>query len=221
MHRRSTPFALFFAVTCAALPLAASPLLKKVLTLVHSDNACKSVGGKVVGHTELMFDNGNGTFSTLTVTQCQFEVKSTAKKASLVSPSTAAEASTVVFDKIVEVSGMSGELEKAEQVTIFAPSDAALAKQPRLADRLLASPSAARSFVKAHIILGKRGALFEKTTTSDQEPPSDAVARRFRAKDGRMMLGTAEIVMGNLELPNGFIHIIDEVLPTKPGGVKP
>ena len=220
MHRRSTPLILFVAVACA-LPVAAAPLLRKVMTLVHSDNACKSVGGKVVGHTELMFDEGNGNYSTLTVTQCEFEVKDKPKKTSLVSPSSMPAASVTVFDKIVEVSGMSDELEKAEQITIFAPSDAALAKQTRLVDRLLASPSAARSFVMTHVILGKRGPLLEKSTTSDQEPPRDAVARRFRIKNSRMMLGTAEIVIGNLELPNGVIHVIDEVLPTKPGAVKP
>lgn len=208
--------------TLSAMALGAGLLLKKTV-LVMSDESCGEIKGEVTGHRNVKYQDPNtGAWTDYTMTACRITV---AEKARVSPPSVSTNlaglSETTTFSRVVETAGMSETLDKEKEITVFAPSNAAMKKMsPRLMDELMSDRAAAREFVLRHCVLGKRfafdGEMIKNTATlGDAMTGGDRMVRRVTFQSNRPQVGESSIVIADLDTENDVIHVIDSILRDK------
>lgn len=95
--------------------------------------------------------------------------------------------------------------------TVFAPTDEAFAKIPKeKLEALLKDKKALTAVLTYHVVAGKvmaaDAAKLDAAKTVNGQPV------KIEAKDGKVMVGGAEVVKADIECTNGVIHVIDAVL---------
>ncbi|WP_433477382.1 fasciclin domain-containing protein [Spirillospora sp. CA-142024] len=110
----------------------------------------------------------------------------------------------------IEKAGLTGTLDSAKDITVFAPANKAFEKIPKnRLDKLLADKKTLASILNYHVI-GKRIS------------PSGLGAGRFKTLQGATltasgsgdsyMVGAANVLCGNVQTANATVYIIDSVL---------
>lgn len=192
--------------------------------LTFSDGDCTSIGGSVAAHTKLRVKDAQGNFTLVTVTRCKVpvsEARSRRPEQDTPSQVMAQMATLKGFARILRVAEAEADIDRAEDVTLWAPSDKALDKLPaETLALLMKDKSAAQQFVNRHMVSGKRIA-FDLTPSRKAGNPdepvkgSDGVLRKIVAALERVSISGAQLFAVDIETSNGVIHIIDSVLPER------
>ncbi len=121
------------------------------------------------------------------------------------------------FAKIVKTAQMGATLQKKGPYTLFAPTDKALSKlSPSTLKDLTASPARAKRFVNGHIVSGK--IMTDKLKKGKSRTTISGRTLAVSMEKGRIHVGQARIIHGDLVCTNGVIHSIDTVLTTGKSG---
>ncbi|MEO8201077.1 MAG: fasciclin domain-containing protein [Gemmatimonadota bacterium] len=115
------------------------------------------------------------------------------------------------FLKVVDMAGLTAQLQGAGPFTVFAPTDEAFARIPAATrDSLMADNAALETVVKNHIVSGK--------ITSDEVRHGNAGVGFMGGNPlsvdttgASVRVNGAEVVKGNIVATNGLIHAIDTV----------
>ncbi len=125
------------------------------------------------------------------------------------------------FNRAVQIAGLTNELNKATQLTVFVPDDSAFGRVPKakLAE-LLADKSALRKLLRHHMVDGVFDALTliqNSPTLKDLDGHDLKVLKRrgipFTRIDGSVLIGS------NYHATNGLVHVLNDVI--WPGVVVP
>jgi len=110
-----------------------------------------------------------------------------------------------------EAAGLADELATLPALTLFAPTDDAFAAlPPGTVDSLLANPEALADILLYHVVGAKKGVftLFWDRAAETLQGGSVDISIR----DGKVFINEATLLNPNLNAPNGYIHVIDQVL---------
>ena len=98
--------------------------------------------------------------------------------------------------------------------TVFAPTDEAFAKLPAGAlEALLKDKAKLTAVLTYHVVAGKVLAKDVLKLSSAKTVQGGEV--KITAKDGKVMVDSAQVVKTDIEASNGVIHVIDSVLMPK------
>lgn len=123
------------------------------------------------------------------------------------------------FVAVVQASGIEPALLQAQDLTVFAPTDAAFeAWWPQSGTsraELLADPARAAAFVRDHLVdraMGRTELPTGRaiTTSSGSVFKVESVTEGLVATDGRQ--GRARVLEGSVPVSQGFVHLVDAVL---------
>lgn len=219
MHpaNRKTLFSLFF-LGMAAILAATVVGLRKVMVTAWTDEGCVAIGGKVVGHEDIFIESPSGDLEKVTVTKCEIATKP--KKPKAVGTATAfvdEMPNLSTFSAILETSGLAATVDSVKDMTLLSPTDAAIARLPkRLVDQLQTDRVAASTFVKRHLVVGSRVSVAAKQGLRARLARSiqgqDRVSRSIDLKDGKLSVGSANVLAVDIETGNGTLLILDNVL---------
>ena len=119
---------------------------------------------------------------------------------------------------LVEKAGLTDALNAQDPITFFAPSDAAIGKLNAMQyDDILKSENRTqlRALLLGHLAEG-RIALAQALETGSAKTRAGTYLYLHRDKDGKPMTSDAHIVKADIEAGNGIIHILDDVLVSRP-----
>ena len=131
-----------------------------------------------------------------------------AKPKSLVDLATAA---TPTLAKALEAAGLV-EMVGKETLTVFAPSDAAFAAIQKDVDELLKPENKAKlvALLQNHVV---KGAVMAADLKDGQEVTmANGKKVKVSVKDGKVMIGTANVTQPDVKASNGVVHLIDAVI---------
>jgi len=111
------------------------------------------------------------------------------------------------FQSLLTSANLSTSLDARKSVTIFAPSNEALAAA--------GTPSSLTSTANAHIIPNFSGYL-PRLKNGDKYTTIAGGALAISVRDGKHYVNDAQIISADIVTDNGVIHIIDKVLSTGP-----
>jgi transforming growth factor-beta-induced protein len=124
----------------------------------------------------------------------------------------------------VEAAGLTSALTGNDQLTVFAPTDAAFAKLPAgTVDALLKDIPTLKSILLYHVSPGRQsGSRLQRATTTETLQGSPVVIAREQpgyftnSRSGKVSVNGVNVAAANIAAKNGMIHVIDEVLlPSK------
>lgn len=108
--------------------------------------------------------------------------------------------------------GLVETLQSEGPFTVFAPTDAAFAAIQSEVDKLLMPESKDKlvAILTYHVVSGK-------TMAADLEDGQELTTveggkLKVMIKDGKVMIGNAQVTSADIEASNGVIHVIDKVL---------
>ncbi len=192
--------------------------------LTFSDGDCTSIGGSVEAHKKMRVKDAEGNFMLVTVTRCKVpvsEARSLRPEQETPSMVISQMPNLKGFAKILRVAGAGTTIDRAEDLTLWAPSDKALDKLPaETLAILMKEKDAAQQFVNRHLVSGKRIA-FDLTParkggkTDEPITGSDGMSRKIVATSDRVSIAGSKLFAADIETSNGVIHIIDSVLPER------
>jgi uncharacterized surface protein with fasciclin (FAS1) repeats len=116
----------------------------------------------------------------------------------------------------VQAAGLVDTLKGTGPFTVFAPTDEAFAKLPEGTIATLLKPENKDMLVKIltyHVVAGKVKAADVVKLTSAKTVQGQEVT--VKAKDGKVMINSSNVVKTDIEATNGVIHVIDTVLMPK------
>lgn len=119
------------------------------------------------------------------------------------------------FVKLIDQAGLVEDIERLNEVTIFAPTNEAFAKMDKQQLETLLAPENTANLMymlQAHVLPSKVSSLQFNTTqrialTEDSYIPVDVTLGGTNVS-----IGGANIVKNNVEASNGFIHVVDNVI---------
>jgi uncharacterized surface protein with fasciclin (FAS1) repeats len=117
----------------------------------------------------------------------------------------------------VQAAGLVETLQGSGPFTVFAPTDAAFAKLPAGAlEGLLANPEQLRAVLLYHVVPGR--VMAEQVVGLESALTAQGGAVSVQVREGRVSVGSAQVVQADVHASNGVIHVIDTVLlpPTHP-----
>ena len=119
------------------------------------------------------------------------------------------------FDKYLCRSCMSSYLEGGQQVTIFAPSNAAFDALPtEMKNSLLLNPNKLKRFILQHTY---KGLLLTTNLQPGVEyglrPMDGKLLRILKSASGKVTINSdSKILIGDIMANNGVLHVIDKVI---------
>jgi uncharacterized surface protein with fasciclin (FAS1) repeats len=112
----------------------------------------------------------------------------------------------------VNAAGLTETLKGPGPFTLFAPTDSAFAKlPPGTVESLLAEPATLKDILLFHVVPGKVMAADAAKLSKAASVLGDSLSIMVMP-DGKIMIGDANVVIGDIEASNGVIHVIDKVL---------
>ncbi len=118
--------------------------------------------------------------------------------------------------KAIEAAGLVETLKGPGPFTVFAPTEEAFAKlPPGTIESLLQDVPQLKNILLYHVIPGKIMAadLVQLTNTATVLGPELTIAK---TEDGKVTIGSATVLITDIEAKNGVIHAIDTVLIPPP-----
>ena len=118
---------------------------------------------------------------------------------------------------LVKAAGLEGALTGTDQLTVFAPTDAAFAKVPKATVAMLTKPEnkdKLAALLKYHIVSGKVMAadvLKLKSGTGVESLAGPKIVVTHTSK-GVFLNGKTKVVKTDIAADNGVIHVIDAVI---------
>jgi uncharacterized surface protein with fasciclin (FAS1) repeats len=113
--------------------------------------------------------------------------------------------------KALEAAGLIETLKGPGPYTVFAPTDEAFAKVPKdKLESLLKDKKALTGVLTYHVVPGKVMAADVVKLDSAKTVQGKMVA--IAAKDGKVKINSANVIMADIPCKNGVIHVIDAVL---------
>ena len=112
----------------------------------------------------------------------------------------------------VTAAGLIPTLQGAGPFTVFAPTDAAFAAIQSDVDKLL-KPESKDKLVKIltyHVVSGKT--MSSGLKDGQELTTVEGGKLKVMIKDGKVMIGNAQVTSADIEASNGVIHVIDKVL---------
>lgn len=112
------------------------------------------------------------------------------------------------FDRIVAASGLGDEMDKAKALTLFVPSNAALASMgDGGVDQLVGDPDAAKAFVQRHAVDAK---LSVTDLLNHGDPVTDEAGTVWKVAvvDGQPTVGGAGFGPRDIPMRNGYLHVL-------------
>jgi uncharacterized surface protein with fasciclin (FAS1) repeats len=107
--------------------------------------------------------------------------------------------------------GLADTLATTDNLTVFAPTDAAFAKIPAATlDALLKDKAALTDVLTYHVVGAKVPASVAVTLTEATMLDGKKVSVRFDGKD--LFINDAKVIATDIQAKNGIIHVIDTVL---------
>ncbi len=121
---------------------------------------------------------------------------------------------------LVKKAGLTDALNAQGPITLFAPSDAAIETWRRNGtqyDEIVKSENRTqlRTLLLGHVVEG-RISLAQALETGSAKTRAGSYLYLHRDKDGKPMTSDAHIVKADIEASNGIIHILDDVLVSRP-----
>ncbi len=162
--------------------------------------------------------------SRLLLTACAisaFAVSATAADLGMQQPdivaTAAAAGSFKTLAAALTAAGLVDTLKGAGPFTVFAPTDEAFAKIPKAdLDALLADKKALTKVLMAHVVAGKvMAADVLKMKDGDMVATAGGDKVALGLKDGKVMIGGANVTKTDIVAGNGVIHVIDTVIMPK------
>lgn len=115
----------------------------------------------------------------------------------------------------VEAAGIAEQLEAAEAITVFAPTDSAFAALPDGAlDLLLATPTGDLTDVLQQHIVARNLSIADVAFNTSLVTLLGENLIISEDTDGTIRVGGAVVTVADLQIENGTVHIIDQVLET-------
>ena len=125
---------------------------------------------------------------------------------------TIASTSAKTLAAAVTAAGLVPTLQGAGPFTVFAPTDAAFAAIQSDVDKLLKPESKAKlsKILTYHVVSGKT----MSTDLKDGQEITTVEGGKLKVaiKNGKVMIGNANVTSADIEASNGVIHVIDKVL---------
>ena len=128
---------------------------------------------------------------------------------------TIASTSAKTLAAAVTAAGLVETLQGTGPFTVFAPTDAAFAAIQTEVDKLLKpeNKAALSKILTYHVVAGK---VMAADLKDGQEITTVQGGKlKVKIKDGKVMIGNANVTTANIEASNGVIHVIDKVLLPK------
>lgn len=111
----------------------------------------------------------------------------------------------------VEAAGLTETLATSENITVFAPTDAAFAALPDgTVDGLLRDIPTLTAVLTYHVVGAKVPASVAITLPKADTLNGKEISLRFDGTD--LFVNQAKVIMKDIEASNGLIHVIDSVL---------
>ena len=128
---------------------------------------------------------------------------------------TIASTSAKTLAAAVTAAGLVETLKGAGPFTVFAPTDAAFTAIQSDVDKLLKpeSKAALAKVLTYHVVSGK--VLAADLKDGQEVTTVQGGKLKVSIKDGKVMIGGANVTAANVEASNGVIHVIDKVLLPK------
>ena len=112
---------------------------------------------------------------------------------------------------LAKQAGLVGALEGKGPLTVFAPTDAAFAKVPKVTLAALAhNRKELRAVLLYHVLKGRITAA--KLVKLHSVKTLNGQSLRVRVKNGVVTVGGVRVIKTNIAASNGIIHVIDGVL---------
>ena len=112
----------------------------------------------------------------------------------------------------INAAGLTETLKGPGPFTVFAPTDGAFAQlAPGTVESLLADLPTLKNILLFHVVPGKVMAADAAKLTKAATVFGDSISVMVMP-DGKIMVGEATVVIGDIEATNGVIHVIDKVL---------
>ena len=112
----------------------------------------------------------------------------------------------------INAAGLTETLKGPGPFTVFAPTDGAFAQlPPGTVESLLADLPTLKNILLFHVVPGKVMAAEAAKLTKAATVFGDSISV-MAMPDGKIMVGDANVVIGDIEATNGVIHVIDKVL---------
>ena len=125
---------------------------------------------------------------------------------------TIASTSAKTLAAAVTAAGLVPTLQGAGPFTVFAPTDAAFAAIQSDVDKLLKPESKAKlsKILTYHVVSGKT----MSTDLKDGQEITTVEGGKLKVaiKNGKVMIGNANVTSADIKASNGVIHVIDKVL---------
>lgn len=115
------------------------------------------------------------------------------------------------FNRVVTASGLAGTLDDADELTIFAPSNAAFEELgPDDTEALIADPAASAAFVQSHAV----PAAVALSDLLGGGSLTDLAGNELMvgSDEGVVRVGGAIVVLPNISTDNGYLHVVDSII---------
>lgn len=119
------------------------------------------------------------------------------------------------FVKLIEQAGLVEDIERLQDVTLFAPTNEAFAKMDREELETLLMPENQAQLMymlQAHVLPNKVSSLQFNTTQRIEMTEDSYIPIDVSLGGTNVLIGGASIIKNNIEASNGFIHVIDNVI---------
>jgi len=116
----------------------------------------------------------------------------------------------------LQAGGLVETLQGDGPFTVFAPTDAAFAKLPPGTVESLLEPANKAQLVEIlelHVVSGR--VYSDAVVKAGSAATLQGQALSFKVRDGKVVVGTANVGPADLQASNGVVHVIDEVLLPK------
>ena len=111
----------------------------------------------------------------------------------------------------VQAAGLVDTLKGKGPFTVFAPTDDAFAKLPAgTVEALLKDPAKLKDILLYHVVAGNVMAADAAKLTSANTVQGKPIM--IKAKDGKVMINDATVIIPDVKAGNGVIHVIDSVM---------
>jgi len=111
----------------------------------------------------------------------------------------------------VQAAGLVETLKGKGPFTVFAPTDEAFAKLPAgTVEGLLKEPAKLKDILLYHVVAGNVMAADAAKLTSADTVLGKPIT--IKAKDGKVMINDATVIIADVKTSNGVIHVIDTVI---------
>ncbi len=128
---------------------------------------------------------------------------------------TIASTSAKTLAAAVTAAGLVETLQGTGPFTVFAPTDAAFAAIQKEVDKLLKpeNKAALAKILTYHVVAGK--VLAADLKDGQEVTTVQGGKLKVTIKDGKVMIGNANVTAADIDASNGVIHVIDKVLLPK------